>query len=88
MQIHDALKPGGILAIVDHSAKPDTGKSAAQELHRIDEVFAKKDIESAGFSFEAASDVLRHAEDDRTIMVFDEAIRGKTDRFVHRFTKK
>lgn len=88
MQIHDALKPGGILAIVDHSAKPDTGKSAAQELHRIDEVFARKDIESAGFSFAAASDVLRHPEDDRTIKVFEESIQGKTDRFVYRFTKK
>lgn len=87
MQIYSALKPGGILAVIDHSAKPHTGKSAAQDLHRIDEVFARKDIESAGFGFAAASDVLRNAEDDRTIMVFDEAIRGKTDRFVYRFVK-
>jgi predicted methyltransferase len=86
-QIHSALKTGGTLAIIDHSAKPNTGSSAAQDLHRIDEVFARKDIESAGFSFEASSDVLRNPNDDRTMQVFDEAIRRKTDRFVYRFVK-
>jgi predicted methyltransferase len=86
-QIHSALKPGGTLAIIDHSAKPGTGKSAAQDLHRIDEDFARKDIESAGFKFEASSDVLRNADDDRTIQVFEEIIRRKTDRFVHRYVK-
>jgi predicted methyltransferase len=87
-QIHNALKPGGILAIIDHSALAGTGKSAALDLHRIDEEFARKDIESAGFKFEAASDVLRRPDDDRTIQVFEDAIRGKTDRFVYRFVKK
>ncbi len=86
-QVRSALKPGGVLAIIDHSAIAGTGKSAAQELHRIDEDFARKDIESAGFKFEAASDVLRNAEDNRTIEVFEEAIRRKTDRFVHRYVK-
>ena len=86
-QIHSALKPGGILAIIDHSAKPGTGKNAAQDLHRIDEDFARKDIESAGFKFEASSDVLRNADDDRTIQVFEETIRRKTDRFAHRYVK-
>ena len=86
-QIHRALKPGGVLAIVDHSAKPGTGKSAAQELHRIDESFAKTDIESAGFVFDRESKVLRNPDDDRTMLVFDERIRRKTDRFVYRFLK-
>ena len=86
-QIHSALKTGGTLAIVDHSAKSGTGSSAAQDLHRIDEVFARQDIERAGFSFEASSDVLRNPGDDRTIQVFDETIRRKTDRFVYRFIK-
>jgi predicted methyltransferase len=86
-QIRSALKPGGILAIIDHSALPGTGSSAAQDLHRIDEDFARKDIESAGFKFEAASEVLRRPDDARTIQVFDDAIRRKTDRFVYRFVK-
>ena len=86
-QIHRALKPGGVLAIVDHSATPGTGKTAAQDLHRIDESFAKKDIESAGFVFDRESNALRNPEDDRTMLVFDDRIRRKTDRFVYRFLK-
>ncbi|MBV1931684.1 MAG: methyltransferase domain-containing protein [Porticoccaceae bacterium] len=86
-QIRDSLKPGGILAVIDHSAQPGSGKSAAQALHRIDEVFAKQDIESAGFVFDGASETLRNPEDTRTLGVFDEAIRRKTDRFVYRFIK-
>ena len=86
-QIHRALKPGGILAIVDHSAESGTGKNAAQELHRIDESFAKADIESAGFVFARESNVLRNPDDDRSMLVFDDRIRRKTDRFVYRFLK-
>jgi len=87
-QIRESLKPGGVLVVIDHSALENTGMSAAQDLHRIDEVFAKQDIESAGFAFDAASDVLRNSDDARTLSVFDEAIRRKTDRFVYRFIKK
>ena len=86
-QIHGSLKPGGLLIVIDHSAIADTGMSAAQSLHRIDEVFAKQDVESAGFVFDSASDVLRNPDDKRTLSVFDEAIRKKTDRFVYRFIK-
>jgi predicted methyltransferase len=88
MQIHRCLKPGGILAVVDHAAKLGTGKDSAQDLHRIDEEFARKDIESAGFVFDGESRVLRNPSDDRTLVVFDERIRRRTDRFVYRFVKK
>ncbi|MFT5350776.1 MAG: putative methyltransferase [Planctomycetota bacterium] len=87
-QIHSALKPGGILAIIDHSAVAGTGISAAQDLHRIDEEFSRKDIESAGFTFETSSDALRNPDDARTIGVFEDGMRRKTDRFVHRYVKK
>jgi len=86
--IHRSLKPGGVLVVIDHSALAGTGKNAAQTLHRIDEVFAKQDIESAGFVFGGALDALRNPDDTRTLSVFDESIRGKTDRFVYRFIKK
>ena len=82
-----ALRPGGRILVVDHSAVAGSGSSAAQELHRIDEAFARADFERAGFRFVAASDALREAADDRATNVFDPAIRGKTDRFVLVFEK-
>ncbi|HEU4430603.1 MAG TPA: hypothetical protein VFT98_17710 [Myxococcota bacterium] len=82
-----ALRPGGRLLVIDHAAAPGSGSAAAQELHRIDETFARSDFERAGFRFVASSDVLRNPADDRSKSVFEDAIRGKTDRFVHVFEK-
>lgn len=35
----------------------------------------------------ASSNLLRNADDDRTAMVFDEAIRGRTDRVLYKLVK-
>ena len=86
-QLHDALKPGGRLLIVDHEAAAGSGSSAAQNLHRIDEEFAKKDIASHGFRLDKTWDGYRNSTDDRTKLVFDPAVRGKTDRFTHLYVK-
>ena len=86
-QIYRALKPGGRFLVVDHHAAPGSGKSAAQDLHRIELAFAKQDIGSHGFRLVAESDVLRNPEDDYSIMVFDPEVRGKTDRFILVFEK-
>ena len=86
-QVFAALKPGGILAVVDHVAEAGTGSGAVQELHRIDKDFAKADIEAAGFVFEAESDALRNPDDDHSLSVFDPQIRRQTDRFIYRFRK-
>ena len=86
-QIYRGLKPGGRFLIVDHQAEAGTGSEAAQELHRIEQGFAVADIEAAGFQLAGASDALRNRTDDHSLMVFDEAIRGKTDRFILVFRK-
>ena len=86
-QLHASLKPGGHLLIVDHAAKEGSGSSAAQDLHRIDEAFTKKDITGHGFLFEKAFTGYRNSTDDHSKMVFDAAIRGKTDRFAHLYRK-
>jgi predicted methyltransferase len=86
-QIYTALKPGGAFLIIDHAAKAGTGSSVALELHRIDEDFAIKEITSHGFVYEGHYDKLRNPEDDRSKIVFDKSIRGKTDRFVHLYRK-
>jgi len=87
-EVHTMLKPGGTLAIIDHSAIAGTGSSAAQTLHRIDEGFARSDIESRGFKFTGSLDVLHNPADDRLKTVFDPAIRGNTDRFVFKFVRQ
>lgn len=79
--------PGGVLLIVDHQARAGTGKDDAQELHRIEEAFAIADFEAHGLDFVGAIDVLRNSNDDHSLNVFDKAIRGKTDRFVHLYRK-
>jgi predicted methyltransferase len=86
-QLHDALKPGGHLLIVDHAAKEGTGSAAAQDLHRIEEAFTKKDITSHGFLFEKGFTGYRNSADDHSKEVFDPSIRGKTDRFAHLYRR-
>ncbi len=86
-QIYRALKSGGRFLVVDHSAQAGSGKTAAQELHRIDVAFARSDIGAHGFKLVEESDALRNPADDYSVMVFDPRVRGKTDRFVLVFEK-
>jgi predicted methyltransferase len=85
-----ALKPGGVYAIVDHSAKQGTGLSDVQTLHRIDEDAVKKEILAAGFKLDGESDVLRNADDPRDWNASPTQAgekRGTSDRFTLRFVK-
>jgi predicted methyltransferase len=82
-----ALKPGGYYIIVDHSAAKGAGLSVVDKLHRIEAATLKAEVTSVGFKFDGESKVLANPADDRTKMVFDPAIRGKTDQFVYRFMK-
>jgi predicted methyltransferase len=84
--LFNALKPGGILFIVDHSA-PGTGITATSTLHRIDEAAVKSELEAAGFKLVGESDVLKNPDDPHTKMVFDPSIRGHTDQFVLKFQR-
>jgi predicted methyltransferase len=86
-QIVAGLKPGGRLLIVDHSAKDGTGASDAQKLHRIEEQYALAQLKSYGLDWVGSIAVLRNTDDDRSLGVFDPAIKGKTDRFVHVYQK-
>lgn len=83
----DSLVRGGVYGIVDHHAEAGSGDRDVQTLHRIDRALVVAEVLDAGFVLDAESDLLRHPEDDRTRNVFDESIRGRTDRFVLRFRK-
>jgi len=82
-----ALKPGGLFIIIDHQAANGAGVSVAGTLHRIEGAELRREVEAAGFIFDGQTSVLENPEDDHTINVFDEAIRGKTDQFAYRFRK-
>lgn len=83
-----ALKPGAIVGIVDHAANPggDT-RAVVEKLHRIDPKVVEADFKRVGFVVVAGSDMYRNPADDRSLLVFDPKVRGKTDRFVFKFRK-
>ncbi len=86
--LYAAMKPGGTVGIIDHAATPggDT-RAVVEKLHRIDPAVVKADFERAGFVLEGTSDLLKNPADDHSLNVFDEKIRGKTDRFIFKFRK-
>jgi len=84
-RLYAALKPGGRLVIVDHSAKAGTGTTVAKTLHRIDEAVVVSELKDAGFVLEAEGQFLRNPADTREISSGDGQI--PTDKFVLRFVK-
>jgi predicted methyltransferase len=87
-RLYAAMKPGAIVGIIDHAANPggDT-REVVEKLHRIDPAVVRADFERAGFALEAESQLLHNPADDRSLNVFDDKIRGKTDRFIFKFRK-
>jgi predicted methyltransferase len=81
-QLTRVLKPGGVILLVDHSAKPGTGSADAGTLHRIDEAYTVHDFEKRGFKVVARSDLLRRPDDKRELVSYTPPGLGKTDRFV------
>jgi predicted methyltransferase len=85
--LYAALKPGGTLVVVDHSAPADSGMSAVSSTHRIDRQAALDALAAAGFVLEAESNLYADPNDPRTANVFAPEIRGKTDQFTLRLRK-
>jgi predicted methyltransferase len=83
-----ALKPGGKLLVIDHNAPAGTGAEMAGKAHRMNEDFAKKQLTARGFVLEKTYDGLRNKDDQLDKMVFDPAVKGKTDRYVHLYKVK
>jgi predicted methyltransferase len=82
-----SLKPGGIYFVLDHAAAPGTGAKLSPTLHRIDKQTVIDEVSSAGFKLGGESDVLKNPNDDHTKVVFDPAIRFRTDQFMLMFRR-
>jgi len=80
-----ALKPGGVLVIADHSARPGEGTSVAKTIHRIEESVLRREVEAAGFKLVGEGDFLRHPEDTRDFSV--NRPTGPVDEFVLKYQK-
>ena len=88
--IWNALKPGGVFGVVDHSGRAGTGVTEVETLHRIEEKVVRDEIQAVGFRLEAEGSFLRNEGDKRdwnaSPMKAGEQ-RGTSDRFVLKFVK-
>jgi predicted methyltransferase len=86
-KLHAAMKPGGVVGVIDHVGGKGDTRETVDKTHRIDPEVVKADFARAGFRLIGESQHLRMPGDDYAKNVFDPALRGKTDRFVMKFVK-
>jgi predicted methyltransferase len=82
----DALKPGGLYGIVDHTRRhmePDNSENG----RRIDPVMLIKEVQDAGFLLVDYSALLRRPDDELRYEVGRPSVTGNSDRFALLFTK-
>jgi predicted methyltransferase len=84
-RMFEALKPGGVLILADHSARPGDGATVAKTLHRIEESVVRRELEAAGFEFVSEGGFLRNPRDSRDTPVFKPKVPN--DEFVLKFRK-
>lgn len=82
----EALKPGGVYAVVDHTRRhmesdtPENGR-------RLDPVLAIQEIQAAGFVFVDFSNLHYRADDELRYEVGRKTVTGNTDRWTLKFVK-
>jgi len=60
-----ALKPGGVLGVVEHRAKPGTTIEQMDKTGYVDEAYVKKLAAAAGFRFDAESPINNNPKDTK-----------------------
>lgn len=83
--IGTALKKDGAIGIIDHLAKESSEIDTAQSLHRIDLAIIKQKMREWDYELVAEADYLRNQDDPQTTPMWEESVRGKTDRAVLKF---
>ena len=84
--IFDALKPGGLYVIADHAGRDGTGISESGTLHRVEEAFVVREVESAGFKLVERGSFLRNPTDPRDRNTPEPPM--PKDEFVLKFVKR
>ncbi len=83
-QLRTALKPNGLIVLIDHSAKTNSDLTDTP-LHRIDEEWVKTSLQTNGFQFIESLDVLKNQKDDLNLDIWNKKVKNKTDRFIHKY---
>lgn len=86
-KIRAALKPGGVLGVIEHRAAPGSTRADSAGWHRVPAAMAKADITGAGFEFDGSSDIFTNPDDDERNFWRPTGLSGKTTRFVQRYRK-
>ena len=82
--IYASLKPGGVLGVMDHVGIESQDNKA---LHRMTPQLARDLLVRSGFEIAAESDMFANPDDDHTLMVYNDEIYLKTDRFLFKAVK-
>ena len=83
--LYDALKAGGHVVVIDHTAAPGSGAKDTSTLHRIDEKLVQAEFERVGFLLEESGTYLRNPAD--THEAKSSSMEGSTDKFALRFVR-
>jgi predicted methyltransferase len=82
----EALKSGGVYAVVDHTARHMEQPTPANR-RRLDPVLAIKEIQEAGFELVDYTDLHYRADDELRYEVGVKSVSGNTDRWTIKFRK-
>ena len=85
--VYDALKPGGIYGILDHTRRHMESDSA-ENRRRMDPVLVIKEVQAAGFELLDYSTVHFTPDDELRYEVGRKTVTGNTDRFMLKFVKE
>ncbi|MBT8047078.1 MAG: class I SAM-dependent methyltransferase [Xanthomonadales bacterium] len=84
--VFDALKPGGVYAVVDHTRRHMEADND-ENRRRMDPLRAILEIEAAGFDFVDFSDLHFRPDDELRYEVGRKTVTGNTDRWTLKFVK-
>jgi len=85
--VYDALKPGGIYFIKDHTRRHMEADNP-ENRRRVDPVLVIKEVQAAGFELVDYSPLHARADDELRYEVGRKTVTGNTDRFTLKFVKK
>lgn len=85
--LYSSLKPGGLVAIIDHDAIVGSDIETAHRLHRLAKAHVIELMQQAGFKLVDSLSLLRNPQDPMTQTAFDKSMKGKTNRYVLKFEK-